>query len=130
MKETENISLQIGSINISAINIQLANSFGFSIFCRADNNGIKEEILRVERDIVFLSTIENIDVEEVIRIIRNSKNNSEAAENIMSELGYTKNVAELILNMELANLTGGDYQNYINRLTMYKDLLTSFLNKC
>ena len=129
MKETENISLEIGSINISVINIQLAHSLGFSIFCNTDNEGIEEEISRIERDLVFLSTIENIDVEEVIRITRNSENNSESAENIMSKLGYTKDVAELILNMELTTITSGDYQNYINRLTMYKDLLTSFLSK-
>jgi len=129
MKETENISIEIGNINISAFNIQLANSFGFSIFCRADNKGIEEEISRIERDLVFLSTIENIDVEEIIRIGRNSKINSEVEESIMSELGYTKKITELILNMDLANLTGGDYENYINRLTIYKDLLTKFLNK-
>ena len=127
MKETENISLEIGSINISAFNIQLANSLGFSIFCRADNNGIKEEIARIERDLVFLSTIENIDAEEIIRIGRNSENNNEVEEGIMSKLGYTKKITELILNMDLANLTGGDYENYINRLTLYKDLLLSFL---
>jgi len=90
---------------------------------------IEEEISRIERNLVFLSTIKNIDIEEVIRIARNSKNNSEAAENIISKLGYTKNVAELILNLEITNLIGGDYQNYITRLTMHKDLLTSFLNK-
>ena len=129
MKETENINIEIGNINISAINIQLAHSLGFSIFCKTDDNGIKEEISRIERDLVFLSTIENIDVEEIIRIGRNSKINSEVEESIMSELGYTKKITELILNMDLANLTGGDYENYINRLTIYKDLLTKFLNK-
>ena len=128
MKETENISLEIGSINISAINIQLAHSLGFSIFCRVENNGIKEEISRIERDLVFLSTIENIDAEEIIRIGRNSENNNEVEEGIMSKLGYTKKITELILNMDLANLTGGDYQNYITRLLKYKDLLTGFLN--
>lgn len=122
MKETENINIEIGNINISAFNIQLAHSLGFSLFCRADNKGIEEEISRIERDLVILSTTEtteNIDVEELIRIAENSKN-------IMNKLGYTEEVSELILNCELVNFTRTHYLTYINRLSKYKDLLLSF----
>ncbi len=76
----------------------------------------------------LLKALENID--EVIRIIRASKNTQEAKEGLISAFGLTEVQAQAIVDMRLRALTGlerarlqGEYDELVNKIRELKAIL-------
>ncbi len=60
-----------------------------------------------ENHIKNIKAVEKLDIDEVIRIIRGSKNPNEANNSLVSRFNITHQVADFILNMEFAEV--GEY---------------------
>ena len=76
----------------------------------------------------LLKALENID--EVIRIIRASKNTQEAKEGLITAFGLTEVQAQAIVDMRLRALTGlerarlqGEYDELVNKIRELKAIL-------
>ena len=63
----------------------------------------------IDSQIKIIETIGTLNLDEVIRIVRESKNSSEAKMNLVSRLNIADVVAAFLLDIEL-----GEMENYMN----------------
>lgn len=63
----------------------------------------------IDSQIKIIETIGTLNLDEVIRIVRESKNSSEAKMNLVSRLNIADEVAAFLLDIEL-----GEMENYMN----------------
>jgi len=59
----------------------------------------------IENHIKNIEAVEKMDIEEVIRVVRGSKNPNEANNSLVSRFNITHQVADFILNMELSEVS-------------------------
>lgn len=59
----------------------------------------------IENHIKNIEAVEKMDIEEVIRVVRGSKNPNEANNSLVSRFNITHQVADFILNMELSEMS-------------------------
>ncbi len=69
----------------------------------------------IDSQIKIIETIGTLNQGEVIRIVRESKNSSEAKKNLVSRFSITDDVADFLLNLELR-----DMDNYMNNAEFRK----------
>ncbi len=83
----------------------------------------KFELVKLERRLEIVEGLAKVVdiIDEIIAVIRKSKNKREARENVMKKFGFTENQAEAIVTLRLYRLSSTD----INELMDEKKLLTS-----
>lgn len=65
-------------------------------------------------------------IDEIIAVIRKSKNKSEARENVMSNFGFTQNQAEAIVTLRLYRLSSTDINELNDELKILKKAIDHF----
>lgn len=101
----------------------------FDVLTRRTRHELREAKARAHILEGLLIALDNLD--EVVRVIRNSRNREEAREQLMARFGLTEIQSNAILDMRLYQLTGlerdkveAEYKALLERIAYLEDLLS------
>ena len=91
-------------------------------------NLFKFELLKLEKRLEIVDgLIKVVDlIDDVINVIRKSKNKKEARENIMKEFSFSENQAEAIVTLRLYRLTSTDINDLITEKKLLNESIKHF----